>query len=203
MSLHENFGKGNRDANENLTANDVVYTPREIARQMIAFYDLKDNDRVLDPCAGDGAFFDQYPKHILAKFRMEITEGLDFFDWNTNSSPKIDWIITNPPYSIYEEFCHKAFEVADNVCFLVPLSKVVSSLGRIQATMDYGGFVSIHIIGASQCGFPFGFPAAAVHMKRGYEGKTEIKMWEDKTQRSLLDYASVVDEDEEAYKYSV
>ena len=188
MTLHENFGKGNTDANINLTANDVVYTPREIARQMIAFYDLKEDDRILDPCAGDGAFFDQYPKHILAKYRMEITEGLDFFDWDVSSSPKIDWIITNPPYSIYEEFCQKAFEVADNVCFLVPLSKVVSSLGRIQSIMDYGGFVSIHIIGASKCGFPFGFPAAAVHMKRGYEGETIIKMWEDTSQKNLLDF---------------
>ena len=44
MTLHENFGKGNKDANENLTANDVVYTPREIARQMIAFYTGKEND---------------------------------------------------------------------------------------------------------------------------------------------------------------
>ena len=219
MSLHENFGKGNKDANANLTANDVVYTPREIARQMIAFYseDLWNDFRfwfldrtkmpslgnnrglvVLDPCRGDGAFYDQYPSYCQKEW-CEITDGRDFFDWNV----KVDWIITNPPYSIYEEFCKKAFEIADNVCFLVPLSKVVSSLGRIQATMDYGGFVSIHIIGASQCGFPFGFPAAAVHMKRGYEGKTEIKMWQDKTQRSLLDYASIVDEDEEAYKYSV
>ncbi len=180
MTLHENFGKGNKNANPNLTANDVVYTPREIARQMIGFYNLTEDDRVLDPCAGDGSFFDQYPKHILGKYRMEITEGLDFFDWDVSSSPHINWIITNPPYSIYEEFAKKAFEVADNVCFLVPLSKIVSSLGRIQSIMDYGGFVSIHIIGASKCGFPFGFPAAAVHMKRGYEGETKIKILHQK-----------------------
>jgi|TARA_R100000479_G_C6353908_1_gene190340 hypothetical protein len=198
VSLHENFGKGNKDANPTLTANDIVYTPRDIARQMIAFYtgnlvrefgpevggisQIK-HDVVLDPCRGDGSFYDQYPDYCTKDW-CEITDGRDFFDWDK----QVDWIITNPPYSIYEEFCQKAFEVADNVCFLVPLSKIVSSLGRIQSIMDYGGFVSIHIIGASKCGFPFGFPAAAVHMKRGYQGKTEIKMWEDRTQRSLLDF---------------
>ena len=179
MTLHENFGKGNTDANANLTANDVVYTPREIARQMIAFYDLKDDDRILDPCAGDGAFFDQYPSHILGKSRMEITEGLDFFDWNVSLDPHIDWIITNPPYSIFPQFLEKCFEVADNVALLIPLAKLVSSLKRINMVMDYGGIVSMRIIGASKCGFPFGFPAAAIHMKRGYDGNTLIEMWPD------------------------
>ena len=108
MSLHENFGKGNKDANENLTANDVVYTPREIARQMIAFYtgnlvrefgpevggisQIK-HDVVLDPCRGDGSFYDQYPDYCTKDW-CEITDGRDFFDWDK----RVDWIITNPPF---------------------------------------------------------------------------------------------------------
>ena len=79
MSLHENFGSGNTDANPDLKPNDMVMTPRHIAKQMIDFYthDLvrlwgptvsgisqTKHDVVLDPCRGDGAFYDQYPDHV-------------------------------------------------------------------------------------------------------------------------------------------
>ena len=176
MSLHENFGSGNTDANPDLKPNDMVMTPRHIAKQMIDYYD-KWHDLsgrvLLDPCRGDGAFYDQYPNHCTKEW-CEITEGRDFFDWPY----KVDWIITNPPYSIFPQFLEKCFEVADNVALLIPLAKLVSSLKRIKMVMDYGNIESIRIIGASKCGFPFGFPAAAIHMRRGTPGTTYIKMWE-------------------------
>ena len=171
MTLHENFGSGNKDANPELKPNDVIMTPRHIAKQMIDFYNIRYDDSVLDPCRGDGAFYDQYPDCM--RFFCEITEGRDFFDW----THKVDWIITNPPYSIFPQFLEKCFEVADNVALLIPLAKLVSSLKRINMVLDYGGIVSMRVIGASKCGFPFGFPAAAVHMKRGYTGETLIEMW--------------------------
>lgn len=181
MSLHENFGSGNADANPDLKPNDMVTTPRHIAKQMIDFYadnhlahphDISPDATILDPCRGDGAFYNQYPDDRTRDW-CEITEGRDFFDWPY----KVDWIITNPPYSIFPQFLKKCFEVADNVALLIPLAKLVSSLKRINMVMDYGGIVSMRIIGASKCGFPFGFPAAAIHMKRGYDGNTLIEMW--------------------------
>ena len=176
MSLHENFGSGNADANPDLKPNDMVTTPRHIAKQMIDFYNssLPPGTTILDPCRGDGAFYDQYYDWCMKDW-CEITEGRDFFDWPY----KVDWIITNPPYSIFPQFLEKCFEVADNVALLIPLAKLVSSLKRINMVMDYGGIVSMRIIGASKCGFPFGFPAAAIHMKRGYDGNTLIEMWPD------------------------
>lgn len=174
VSLHENFGSGNTDANPDLKPNDMVMTPRHIAKQMIDFYksEITFASVILDPCRGTGAFYDQYPDYCRKDW-CEITEGRDFFDWPY----KVDWIITNPPYSIFPQFLEKCFEVADNVALLIPLAKLVSSLKRINMVMDYGGIVSMRVIGASKCGFPFGFPAAAVHMKRGYDGNTLIEMW--------------------------
>ncbi len=174
MSLHENFGSGNTDANPDLKPNDMVTTPPHIAKQMIDFYQIPLRATILDPCRGGGAFYNQYPSRAgVRKDWCEITEGRDFFDWPY----KVDWIITNPPYSIFPQFLEKCFEVADNVALLIPLAKLVSSLKRINMVMDYGGIVSMRIIGASKCGFPFGFPAAAIHMQRGYDGNTLIEMW--------------------------
>ena len=103
----------------------------------------------------------------------ETEEGKDFFDYEGH----VDWIITNPPYSILDEFLQKSFEVSDNVVYLIPLSKMFSSFRRIREILDYGNIVSIDLISASKCGFPFGFPACAFYMKRGYEGETLITEW--------------------------
>lgn len=172
MTLHEGFGSGTKDTTPDLKPNDLVMTPEHIAKEMIAFYDIPAGATVLDPCRGEGAFYDNYPEDCM-KASCEITEGRDFFKWEQN----VDWIITNPPYSIFEEFLAHSLRWSNNVCFLIPLAKLVSSLRRINMVMDYGGIVSMRIIGASKCGFPFGFPAAAIHMKRGYEGETDIQMW--------------------------
>ena len=53
---------------------DVVYTPRAISKGIIDF--LSPNGLCLDPCAGDGAFFDFLPNGSLW---CEIEKGKDFF----------------------------------------------------------------------------------------------------------------------------
>ena len=176
MALHENFGKGNSDSTPNIAPNDVIMTPEKIAQEMISLYDLPEGTSILEPCRGEGAFYNNFPENCTKEW-CEITQGRDFFQYEG----KVDWIITNPPYSILEQFMLKSFEVADNVAFLVPLSKMVSSLRRIRAMLNYGNIVSIDIIGASACGFPFGFPACAIHLKRGYTGQTTIAEWRAKS----------------------
>ena len=89
----------------------------------------------------------------------------------------MDWIITNAPYSIYDDVMAHSMEIADNIVYLVPLNKVVSSLGRIKKLIDFGGVPYIYVIGAGRCGFPFGFPACAIHIQKGYEGDTKIEMY--------------------------
>lgn len=48
-------------------------------------------------------------------------------------------------------------------------------MGRVRKIFGYGGIKEIHILSASKCGFPFGFPACAVWLKKGYKGETLIK----------------------------
>lgn len=78
--------------------NDNVYTPVEIAKVIINKMPLKDGDIVLDASAGKNVFYDNYPDFVI-KDRCEIDDDIDFFAYNK----KVDWIITNPPYSKYKE----------------------------------------------------------------------------------------------------
>jgi len=157
------FTKPNKTKKQ--TPHDLVMTSRSVARAIIDHF--KPRGSILDPCMGEGAFFKQFEND--EKDWCEIAKGRDFFDYGAS----VDWIITNPPFSIYDEFLLKALEVADNVVFLVPLAKAFKSRKIDDAIIRYGGLREILMLGAgNKVGFSFGFPVGCLHYKRGYRGKT-------------------------------
>jgi len=145
------------------TASDTVQTPIDIARMIVSVFSPK--GLTLEPCKGSGNIYNELPE---PKEWCEITEGRDFFDYQT----KVDWIITNPPFSIYDSFLKHCFEIADNVVLLVPIAKAFKSM-RIERIVDgYGGLKVIWLIGSgTKCGFAFGFPTGCLYYQRGYRGK--------------------------------
>ena len=165
--ITKSFGKGKcLSGNE---ANDKIYTPLNISKAIINMFDLE--GLVLDPFKGGGSFYDQFPDTVQKDW-CEIDDEKDFFDYNNH----VDWIVSNPPYSILDKVLKHSFEIADNVVYLVPLSKVVSSMDRIRKIHSYGGVPYIYILSASRCEFPFGFPACVIHFKYGYKGPTNIEV---------------------------
>lgn len=108
---------------------DVVYTPSRIAKGIIDH--LKPEGVCLDPCKGDGAFLD----HLPGADYCELREGKDFFDYKN----KVDWVIGNPPYSIFKEFLEHSFDIADNVSFLVPTNKIFQRQVIMDMISKWGG----------------------------------------------------------------
>ena len=88
---------------------DLWWTPGDIAHRIVEHF--KPTGRVLEPAAapGEGGFI----SHPAFTDWCEIRQGKDFFDWKE----KVDWIITNPPYSIIAQFTERALRVSDNVVF--------------------------------------------------------------------------------------
>jgi len=152
----------------NLNPNDVVFTPDKIAEQICNLFDIK--GRVLEPCKGEGAFLKYLPENTDW---CEIAEGRNFYDYDK----KVDWIVTNPPYSDFNRFLEHSFKLAENIVLLVPLAKLFKSMGTIKQVIDYGGIVSIDLLPASKAGFSFGFPCGVFYLKRDYKGETKIKLF--------------------------
>lgn len=147
---------------------DIVYTPTYVSKHIVEF--LQPKGKCLDPCKGDGAFYNYLPEG--ADF-CEIREGKDFFTYNQ----KCDWIIGNPPYSIFEDFLKKGFELADNVSYLVPTNKIFQRQVIMEMINKYGGIKSIIIYGSGQLiDFPFGFSVGNFHFERDYKGETKMLM---------------------------
>ena len=99
---------------------DKVYTPPKIAKRIIDSFDLK--GKVLDPFKGKGAFYDNFPETV-EKDWCELDEGKDFFNYND----PVDWIVSNPPYSIFNKVIEHSFELSDNIVYLIQINKITSS----------------------------------------------------------------------------
>ena len=147
------------------TASDTIQTNLKIAEMIVEVFNP--HGLVLEPCRGNGNIYKYLPE---PKDWCEILQGRDFFDYHK----KVDWIITNPPYSIYDRFLEHCFEVTDNVVLLVPIAKAFKSM-QIERMVDkYGGLSVIWLIGSgTDCGFGFGFPTGCLYYQRGYTGPIE------------------------------
>lgn len=145
---------------------DVVYTPDNIAKEIVTFF--RPTGKCLDPCKGKGAFLQYLPPNSNW---CEITEGINFFEFRR----KVDWIISNPPYSQFVKWMLHSFEIADNIVYLIPIDKPFISYNFLLALKKYGGIKSIYIIGPGRvCNFNFGFAVGAVYFRRNYSGNIEI-----------------------------
>lgn len=152
---------------QEVNQSDIVYTPRKVSKGIIDF--LQPSGKILDPCKGDGAFHDFMPNSDYC----EIQEDKDFF----NYKEKCDWIIGNPPYSIFLEFLQHAFKLADNVSFLVPTNKIFQRQVVMDLINEYGGIKSQIIYGSGTLiGFPFGFSVGNFHFQKGYMGACTLIM---------------------------
>ncbi|MFA6190665.1 MAG: hypothetical protein WC711_04135 [Candidatus Staskawiczbacteria bacterium] len=149
-----------------INKNDIVFTPDWLAKRICEMFDIK--GLVLEPCKGEGAFLKYLPENTEW---CEIADGKNFYDYKK----KVDWLVTNPPYSDFNRFLEYSFELAENIILLVPLAKMFKSMGTIKTIMNYGGIVSIHFLSSNKAGFPFGFPSGIFYLKRGYKDKTIFK----------------------------
>ena len=147
---------------------DIVLTPRRVARDVVSFFNPSGS--ILDPCKGEGAFLDFMPGADWC----EIREGKDFFEWNR----RVDWIVSNPPYSIFSKFLRKSFEISDNIVYLIPINKVFSSDKILREIYEWGGVKAIYYVGdGKSMNWPIGgYCIGAVYFKRNYKGFIEFSV---------------------------
>lgn len=81
---------------------------------------------VLEPCIGDGAIanvlLEKYVDHVEW---AEISRGRDFLTYEFGR--KFDFIITNPPFSLAQEFVEKSLTLANCVIMLLRLNFLASA----------------------------------------------------------------------------
>lgn len=119
---------------------DKHYTTTELAaaivERLIANGDLVDGMRVLDPCVGLGAFADAVrrlcPNCAVTTMDTDRSVDADFHGdfLSVETSPVFDLVVSNPPFSLAQEFVERASafcKPTGTVCFLMLLQFLGSS----------------------------------------------------------------------------
>ena len=129
---------------------DETWTPKIVAEDMIKWF--KPEGKVLEPCYGTGDIHKFLPEG--SPF-CEISMGKDFFNYNK----KVDWIITNPPFSKYRKFILHGLTLSNNSVWLMPTWKFFLSDGLVRSVYEYGGIKEIrHYATGSKLGWEMVLP---------------------------------------------
>src|SRR6266487_663103 len=142
---------------------DVVMTPQVICDDIVDHF--KPNGLLLEPCRGSGNFqraMERYGKTLWC----EISEGQDFYAFNE----KVDWIITNPPWSDIRGFLRHSMQVPAIIVFLVSVHHTFTR-ARLRDLREFG--FGIKEIRYYDVPLPFtqsGFQTGAIYWKRGWLG---------------------------------
>jgi len=150
--------------NRNYVSDDVVQTPVEMAERLVRHF--KPQGRVLEPCRGQGHFYQFLPGADWC----ELKEGRDFMEWDK----KVDWIITNPPWSKIRPFLQKAMICSDDVVFLLTINHIWTK-ARLRDIKDAGfGLREICLLEMPMTFPQSGFQLGAVHVQRNWVGDVRL-----------------------------
>lgn len=122
----------------NKKANDNYPTPKAEVEALISFLNLRPNDKFLEPCRGlNRNIYDLIKLPEEQKFWAEIDEGVDYLQ---TPFAGMDVIITNPPFSLTEDFIRKSLSELNEdgtMCFLQRVN-FLGSIDRLEFWEEVG-----------------------------------------------------------------
>lgn len=157
--------------NKNSPDKDMVMTPKYLAEDIIRYFNP--TGVIMDPCKGEGAFYDLMPEGSLW---CELSKNVDFFDFKG----RVDWLITNPPWSEIAEFIAHGMKISDNIVYLAVINHFVTR--KRLRDIYLGGFGIKEIRLHSTPPLPWtqsGFQVCSCHLKRGHRGPWVVSSSDD------------------------
>ena len=124
------------------------YTPENCVRDLLKLVPIDENDVVLDPSSGiNKVWFNNFPTKF--KKEIELDDGNDFLKYNE----KVDWVLGNPPFTLFVKFMFKSAEISNKgFGFLINHSRLNQvTPKRLNDLMLKGFYLNkFHIFGVKQ-----------------------------------------------------
>ena len=127
---------------------EFVYTKPEMAKDLINTITFKDGDVVMEPCKGNGAFYNQLPNNVV-KLYCELQEGINYL----LDEREVDITISNPPFvprKLFWEFHKRAMKnTRREIYWLINFQSfnvfTTKRLNEINTAMTIKEFLSLSI----------------------------------------------------------
>ena len=104
-------------ANGTRRKDDYYPTPPECTEALMDFLRIPDNALIWEPASGGGHITDVLRSRYYTVIGTDLRTGTDFL--TANPPIGVDWIITNPPFSLSEQFIRRAAELKIPFAFLL------------------------------------------------------------------------------------
>ena len=103
---------------------DFYPTPNEVTQALLNFLNIEEGATIWEPACGDGkmakVLLSNGKYNIVASDLYDMGYGTAGIDFLSATKPKgLDWIITNPPFAISEDFIRKCFDHNCNFAMLL------------------------------------------------------------------------------------
>lgn len=121
----------NRKPESERPLNDFYPTPACMVEELIksnlsVFHEMIENKIILDPCCGKYAIGNVLRKRGFSEYNRiietDLIYGNDFLQEYKKYKGKIDLVIMNPPFKLFDEFVKKSKEISDVVCCIGKLN---------------------------------------------------------------------------------
>jgi hypothetical protein len=154
-------------------------TPAPLARALVRV--IHPRGAILEPCAGDGAFVSALRRYGKVRWcetdaSRRCHNGRSFFE----CSERVDWIVTNPPWSQFRAFLEHSLRLADHVALLATLNHWWTRLRR-DLVRDAGFGIARIVEFDTPADWPStGFQMGMVVLSRGHRGACVMERLEDR-----------------------
>jgi len=101
----------------NVVSSNLFQTPPIAIEPLLPY--LKKNWVIWENACGKGNLVKAFEKKGFKVIGTDLLTGHDFLKWQPK---KYDCIITNPPYSLKQQFLERAYELGKPFAFLLPLT---------------------------------------------------------------------------------
>ena len=99
---------------------DFYPTPPEVTVALMRFLKLPAGTNIWEPARGQGDMVRALADCGMAVYGTDIRDGIDFLTTRQpGNAPAADWIITNPPFSLADEFIRHAAEIGKPFAMLL------------------------------------------------------------------------------------
>jgi hypothetical protein len=125
----------------------ITYTKPTMAEYLISLINFKKGDIVMEPCKGDGAFFNSLPTYTENVY-CEINEGIDYL----KNDKIVDITLSNPPFvprKLFWDFHIKAMQTTNReIYWLINISALnVFTTKRIEEMNNMNWYLeNLHIV---------------------------------------------------------